>query len=176
MFDAELISLSDGQSYQHVKVCDDADLDKFGINKIFEDWTGCFFHEKKCYLVHHWKVKVIHLTRSRHRARGTIFAERLVLDGDILYSDINIIPSDSWAELGIPFYFVKQHGIAGQMAFSCQEGTFITHDTNCTSIIIQTPRKQGITDGKQPILTPLHLAKKRAIPDTRHGRILGGFG
>lgn len=176
MFHARLISLGDGQSYENVEICQDEDLDKWGINKIFENWTACFFHERKCYVVHHWKIKVIHLDREIRRGRGATHTDRLVLDGDILYSPATFIHPDNWASMGIPEFFVKRNGIAGQMAFSCPEGTFITHDTNCTSIIVADPRPTGVTSSEQPTDTAVKIMKQSNRPDTIHGRVTGGSG
>lgn len=176
MFHARLISLSDGQSYENVEICEDADLDQWGINRIFEEWTGCFFHKRRCYIVHHWKIKVIHLDREQRGGPQATHTDRLVIDGDILYAPVTFIHSDNWPSMGIPKFFVKRSGIAGQMAFSCPEGTFLTHDTNCTSIIIPDPRPSGITSSEQPVNTPKQIAKANAVPDTVHGRIIDGMG
>lgn len=172
MFHARLISLNDEQSYENVEICEDTDLNKFGINKIFEEWTGCFFHDKKCYIVHHWQIKIIHFDREQRGGPRATRIDRLVLDGNIIYAPVTFIHSDDWASLGIPEYFVKQSGITGQMVFSCAEGTFLTYDMNCTSIIMPDPRPSGITSSEQP----QQITKASAVSDTVHGRIIDGMG
>lgn len=171
MFYAELVSLSDGQSYQGVEVCEDADLDRLNIPRPFEQWTGCMFADGQCLVLHHWKFKVIHLDRIRRSGPKATRTERLILDGDIIYAPATFIHEDNWAAMGIPHFFIKRNGIAGQMAFSTPEGTFITHDTNVTSIIVPDPRPSGITSSEQPGSTPISIQKANARPDTVHGSI-----
>jgi len=173
MIYAELISLSDGQSYKDVQICEEADLDAHNIPRPFEEWTACVFtggkFKIKCLIIHHWKIKVIQLDRIRRN--GVSNSDRLILDGDITYSPVSFIHEDNWDTLGIPKFFVKRNGIAGQLAFSTQEGTFITHDTNVTSIIIPDPRPSGITKAERPAQTPQSVIKKNSMPETVHGRI-----
>lgn len=173
MFHAELISLSDGQSYENVRVCEDVDLDKYNVPRIFENWTGLFFADGKAVVFHHWKIKVIHLYRDR-RGSGSIRTSQLILDGDISYSDCTLISPSTWAAAGIPEFFVKRGGIAGQFAWSCPQGTFITHDTNVTSVIIPDPRPKGITSATQPgvdSITPKQVIRASTAPDTVHGKV-----
>ena len=172
MFDAELISLGDGQSYEHVQICEAADLVKYDIPLIFENWTGCVFADGKCFIIHHWKIKVIHLNRNQRG--GNFSAERLVLDGDITYSPVAFIDSNNWARFGIPEFFVKRSGIAGQMVWTCPQGTFITHDTNVTSIVVPDPRPKGITMAEQPgvdSVTPTQQMRAEIAPETIHGKL-----
>jgi hypothetical protein len=171
MFHAELVSLSDGQSYKDVDVCQDHDLDRLGIPKHFEEWTGCIFSQGQCLLIHHWKFKVIHLSHMRHSGPKSIHYERLILDGDIIYAPVTIIHQDNWANMGIPEFFVKRDTVLGQFAFSSPQGTFITHDINVTSLVIPDPRRQGVTRADNPSSTPFKIQKQNAIPDTIHGRI-----
>ena len=145
MFDAKLISLGDGQSYKSARVLEDSDLDKFKIDKIFEDYTGCFFADGRCIVLHHWNFKIIQLFDERKTGPNCKAADRLVLSNELIYQNIKIIPSDNWDSLNIPSFFIKRNGETGQFAFSCDNGTFITADTNITSIIMPDPRKNGIT-------------------------------
>jgi len=172
MFNAELISLGDGQSYEHVQICEADDLAKHNVPLIFENWTGCFFADNKCVVVDHWKIKVIHLTRTRNN--GFFHTDSLVLDGDIIYGPASLISYESWERLGIPEFFTRRNGIAGQMAWSCPQGTFITHDTNVTSLIIPDPRRKGITSAVQPGVdstTPKQIAQASVAPETIHGKV-----
>jgi len=147
MFNAALLSLSDGQSYKNPQICEEKDLGKFGVPQIFEEWTACFFAEGKMVVCHHWKIKVIQLDKFQRGGKNSIHVNRLILDGDISYSPVTLIHPDNWVGMNIPHFFIKRGGIAGQMTFSTPEGTFITHDTNCTSIILPDNRKKGLTSG-----------------------------
>lgn len=174
MFFAHLVSLSDGQSYEHVNVLEEQDLPKFGIPMIFENWTGCILADKKCILVHHWKFKVIQISHERVGGSKAIHVDRIVLDGDITYSPSTIIHHDNWEKFQIPHFFVKRDGIAGQLAWSCPEGTFITHDTNVSSIMIPDPRRMGITSSVQPGVdakTPKQTLRSSKAAENVHGRL-----
>lgn len=172
MFNAVLVSLSDGQSYENVQICEDADLDKFGLPRPFEEWTACIFTGRHCLIVHHWKIKVIQLDRRRRTGSNSSHTERLILDGDIVYAPATFLHEDNWLDMGIPHFFVKRNGIAGQMAWTNQEGTFITHDTNVTSIIVPDPRPRGITKSESPSITPTAVKKQSSAPETVHGQVL----
>lgn len=174
MFFAKLISLSDGQSYENAQICEEGDLAKYSIPMIFENWTGCIFADGKCVVVHHWKIKVIHLNDRLRAGSNTIKADRLILDGDIIYTPATIIHPDNYKTLEIPEFFVKRGGIAGQLAWCGHQGTFITHDTNVTSIIVPDPRKKGITSAAQPgidSVTPTQIVRAASAPDTVHGKV-----
>jgi hypothetical protein len=176
MFNAVLVSLSDGQSYENVQICEDADLDKYDIPRPFEEWTACIFADGACLIVHHWKIKVIHIDRLRRSAPGSTRTDRLILDGDIIYAPATFLHQDHWTEIGVPHFFIKRNGIAGQMAWTNAEGTFITHDTNVTSIIVPDPRPRGITSAEQPNATPTSVQKQNAKPDTIHGQVVKRLG
>jgi hypothetical protein len=174
MFFARLISLSDGQSYENAQICEETDLVKHNIPMIFENWTGCIFANGKCVIVHHWKIKVIHLNDRLRAGSNAIQAERLILDGNIIYPQPLIIHHDNYQRLGIPEFFIKRGGIAGQLAWTSHQGTFFTHDTNVTSIIVSDPRKKGITSAAQPgidSVTPTQVLRAAAAPDTVHGKV-----
>tara|TARA_R110000751_G_scaffold132023_6_gene234449 strand:- start:978 stop:1472 length:495 start_codon:yes stop_codon:yes gene_type:complete len=145
MFEAILVSLGDGQSYRDVKVLEDNDLDKYGIHRYFEEYTGCFFVDKKSIILHHWNFKLIKISGERLTGPNCKDIERIVLSSELIYQNIKIIPSENWAHLQIPLFFVKRNGESGQFAFSCDQGTFITHDSNVASMIAPDPRKSGIT-------------------------------
>lgn len=172
MFRATLVSLSDGQSYENVQVCEDADLDKYDIPRPFEEWTACLFVDGLCLIVHHWKIKVIHLDRLRRSGPKSTRTDRLILDGDITYAPATFIHEDSWSEMNIPHFFVKRNGIAGQLVWSSQEGTFITHDTNVTSIVVPDPRPSGITQSEMPFDAPISVQRQAAAPETVHGKVV----
>jgi len=149
MLKVDLVSLADGQSYRDVEICEDEDLDKLGIERVFENWTKCLFADNKCLIVHHWNIKVIRITREIKRIPNTTKLNRLILFGDIIYQDVSLVKSEDWEAHGIPEFFTKRDGIAGQMAWVCQEGTFVTHDTNVISLVNDDPRKKGITSSAQ---------------------------
>jgi len=156
MFKADLISLSEGQSYDNVSIFEDADLENLQYPKIFEDWTAtaCFSNNNQHIVTHHWKIRIIKLNSNRPVAgKGSIFVDRLVLVGDITYENVKIVHQDQWRGLGIPHFFVKRNGIAGQMAFVCEDGTYITHDTNVSSLIFNDSVQTGVTSGHKSCRT-----------------------
>lgn len=172
MFHAELLSLSDGQSYQDVKLFEDTDIDASSIPRIFEDWTACFIDNDDLIIAHHWKIKVIKISNSPILpGPGSIFADRLILDGDISYPDVNLIASDQFSKKGIPRFFIKRNGIAGQMAFVNYQGVFITHDTNVSSIIIKRSVTGGVTNGELISNSAKRISKQNTKPQTIHGKI-----
>ena len=150
MFNAELISLSDGQSYEHVAICEEEDLDKLGVPKLFEEWTTCFFADKKQILCHVWNISLIYYDRKQRSGPGAITVERIILTGDISYAPARILPVEVWRDQhNIPLYFPKRFGFEGQMVFSCGQGTILSPDINVSSIIIPnlpTPIKPGTTN------------------------------
>lgn len=138
MFKAELVALADGQSYQDVRMYEDHEIDQNGIPRIFEDWTCCFIIGGDMIIAHQWKIKVIKLFNHRILpGPNSIKIQRLVIDGDIIYQNANLISHCQYAEKSIPHYFIKRDGIAGQMAFTCDGGTFITQDTNICSLVFE---------------------------------------
>lgn len=171
MFEASLISLADGQSYENAKILESTDLLHHDIPQIFEQWTGCIIAGNNCIMVHHTKIKVILLDRQQRRSPNGINIDQVVMAGDIVYGPATIIHEEDWTKLGIPHFFVKRGGTAGQFVISCKEGTILTHDENITSLVTANPLLAGITKSDLPVDTPLKLAKASAIPDTTHGRI-----
>lgn len=167
MFFAKLVSLSDGQSYKDVEVCESSDLDIYNIPRIFEEWTGCIFVDGECIIIHHWKFRIIHVDNIKRGGANSFEAKRIILDGNIVYGPVTIIPHDTFTAQGIPHFFEHNDrgGIVGQLTFSTGEGTFITHDTNVTSLMIDNPRKFGMTGSKQGIQT--QSAKLKYTPCNR---------
>jgi hypothetical protein len=160
------MSLSDGQSYQNVLVYEDDDIAE--EDKIFEEWTKVIIADGERILLHLWKIKVIHLDKTVRSTKNSIKADRLILDGNISYQDISIIPHPEFEEAGVPHYFIGHiGGIAGQLTYSCQGGTYITHDTNVSSIIMRSSRRTGVSAASAPMISkstlPLKLARTTKI-------------
>ena len=145
MFDATLISLSDGQSYENVKVLIGDDFAKFGIPKTFRQYTGCFFTNGDAVILHQWNFKIIKVSNDRKTGPNCTSARRIILSNDLIYQDIKIIPQENWQDLNIPHLFLNKDGMDGQFAFSDSQGTYITAEPNVASMIIPDPRKVGIT-------------------------------
>lgn len=171
MFHAVRVSLSDGQSYEDVTVYEEHDLEPMGIPLIFEEWTGCISTKSERIIVHTWKMKVVHIDKNQRSSRNSTYYDRLILDGNISYENVTVIPHTEFEELGIPHYFVSRSGIAGQLTYSCQGGTYITHDTNVTSMIMRETKRTGIIASSQPSLAPQMVIRKSSMPDTVNGRI-----
>ena len=172
MFHALRVSLSDGQSYEDVIVYEEHDLEPMGIPLIFEEWTGCISTKDEKIIVHTWKMKVIHIDENRRSSRNSTYYNRLILDGNISYENVTVIPHTEFEEMGIPHYFVSRSGIAGQLTYSCQGGTYITHDTNVTSMIMREQKRTGISASAQPLLTPQKLMRQSVLPKNIQKRIV----
>lgn len=147
MFNAELISLSNGQSYDKVEIMEARknDFELREIPKPFGHMTVAFFHQGHLILSHPWCVRTIHLDRSPRKGKGAknFHFDRIVLDNDVIYTDGFYIDDDYYAELGIPDIFEDPGEVIDQVTFSCDEGIFITHDANIASIIIRNDRVNG---------------------------------
>jgi len=171
MFQVELLSMGDGQSYEHATVCEEEDLDRLNIPKPFEKWTACFFANGKCIVCHHYKIAVLHLDRHQRSGPGCVHVERVLFAGDISYAPALILPVEVWRSHGVPEYFVKEYGFEGQFVISCQQGTIITADQNVASIIVQYPKHQGITRSKHVQESVGKTVKQTAVPNTVHSKI-----
>lgn len=141
MFKALLLALSDGQSFKNVEICEQQDFEKYGIQRLFDDYTSCFFADKKCILLHNWTIKLIHL--NKEYVKGGIHSERVILDGNVSFSNITVIENDDLAKYNIPSYFGLVDG--NQFTFSCKEGTFITKSFSVASMTIENHRHVGLT-------------------------------
>jgi len=152
MFNAELISLSNGQSYDKVCILE-ARKDDFELNNVpkpFGHMTVAFYHQGKLILSHPWCVRIIHLDRRPRTGKGikNFSFERIVLDNDVIYEAGTYLDDDYYADLNIPDIFEDPGEVIDQVTFSCSEGIFITHDANISSIIMPNTRKQpGVVKG-----------------------------
>ena len=152
MFQAQLISLSNGQSYDKIEILEarKGDFETYDIPKPFGHMTVAFFHQGNLVLSHPWCVRTIHLDRHPRKGNGSrnFHFERIVLDNDVIYEDGWYIDDDYYAELGIPDIFEDPGEVIDQVTFSCSEGIFITHDANICSIIIKSTRgREGVKFG-----------------------------
>lgn len=172
MFNAVLLTLSGGQSYGDIKVLEDDDLDEFNIPKIFEQWTISFLSGNECIIAHHWEVRLIKLSNERAITNDSIDFKRIILKGDTVYDNISLVRSGSWKQLGIPNFFARINGIAGQMVFTCDEGTFITHDANIVSVIMDNNHFTGIANRSFSKYSSVkHMSKQSNKPNTVNGKI-----
>jgi len=162
MFNAHLLSLCDGQSYDNATILEDQDIIKRDLPRPFEDWTAYFIWHDKTICLHHYTIALIQLDQKRRWIEGCIEAERLILARNISYPEVLIIPRNLWADCDIPYYFIKRYGFEGQLAFTCQTGTIITVETNVSSLIFSTPPRGIIKTQPQiikPQITPLSTKK-----------------
>jgi hypothetical protein len=171
MFHVELLSLGDGQSYEHVKVLENDDLEAYNVPMVFEEWTGCFFADNKCVVCHQYNISMMLYDKQQRSGPESVRVERLLLSGERSYAPALILPTAVWFyKYNIPYYFAKRFGFEGQMVFSCKEGTIMTADTNISSIIVPFPARRAMTRGIQP--QPVgKLIKQAACPDVVHGKI-----
>lgn len=154
MFNALLISLSRGQSYDNVDILEyrKGDFEKYQVPAPFGSRTVAFFYKNDCIMAHPWGVRIIHLDTQQRGSTGekNFEFDRVILDGDISYSDGVYIDDDYFLDLGIPDLFEDPGEVIDQVVFSCNQGTFITHDANIISIIRRHPRgRRGVTKSSQ---------------------------
>lgn len=166
MFKARLISLSDGQTYQNVQICEEVDFEKYDIPKIFEEFTDCIFVDNKRIIIHNWKIRLIHLDDHKHTGCCPLHAERIILDGELSYFQICIINEMNWDKFGIPRFFGRSGNTSDQMVFSNNDGTFLTHDMSCVSLITQDVR--CVRSGH---IAQSSALRKSSSVETIHGRI-----
>lgn len=173
MFNAELVSLSDGQSYHKIKVLEYHDFERLGFARPFEEWTVGFFEGEKLIISHLWNIKIIHMDKIRRtNGKGNLHFDRLVLSGDVIYGPGTVLSTENWQASNVP-YILKRTSITGQLVFSCEEGTFVTHDADVTSLVVNKPRVTGILASQHVRDSSVRLRKVAAIPDTIHGKISG---
>jgi hypothetical protein len=150
MFNAELVSLSRGQSYRHVDVLEPKDFDSYGVPAPFGDRTIAFFAADQLIMVHPWGVRIIWYDRTPRTGNNGITIDRILIDGDVSYENCVLLSREDWLSLGLPNVF---HGPnmgpsddLDQIVFSCRDGTIITHDANIVSLIRHTHRaNRGVT-------------------------------
>lgn len=169
MFHAELISLSQGQSYDQVDILEarNGDFERLGIPKPFKEQTVAFFWKSQLLIVHPWGIRVIHLDKNSRSGGPKCFPfDRIVLDGDISYQNGTYIDDDYFAELNIPDLFEDPGEVIDQVTFSTAAGVFITHDANIVSMILQYERaSRGVTKGIK--VKPAEDISIQALPEGR---------
>lgn len=149
MFNAQLVSQSDGQSYSDVLVFEEQDLKDNNIPNIFEEWTCCMIADQQLIISHMWKMRVIKIDEHRKvTGSNSILIDKLVLDGNIVYEDVKLLDAEYWLSSNIPYYFRPWGNIAHQMVFTNRDGTFITHDTNVVGLTINDASIFGINLNK----------------------------
>lgn len=153
MFHAELISLSQGQSYDQVDILEPRtdDFERLGVPKPFKNQTIAFYWRSQLVIAHPWGIRIIHLDKNPRSGGPKCFQfDRIVLDGDVSYQNGTYIDDDYFAELQIPDLFEDPGEVIDQVTFSCSSGVYLTHDANIVSIIMQYGRaSRGVTQGKQ---------------------------
>jgi hypothetical protein len=132
MFNARHVSLSSGQSYEFPVILERKDYANYGIFDLSGPLSLCFMADGQTIVCNQWNLRTIQLDyrrRSGHKSRSF---ERLVLDKDIVYSDCTFIHQDDYEYAHIPR--IIGEGL-NQFVWSCDQGTFITHDANIVSLI-----------------------------------------
>lgn len=143
MFKAHMISLSGDLVYKNVQILMPDDIVRMGIELYFEKYTCVFFVENKCIHVNHSNINLIQLDRRQRTTPYTV--DEIIVCDEMRYMNSCIIKKDEWESRGIPTYFNGHEGLSGQFAWSNNEGTFITLDSNIISIINSDPRRTGAT-------------------------------
>jgi hypothetical protein len=170
MFQAELISLSDGQSYKNVDICLTKDLRRMGLPLLFEDYTFGFYADEQFIMGHEWNIALIHYDKQPRGGPGAVEAERILLQGDISYAPAKVFPVSTWQAMGIPFIFAPSQA-SSQCVLSCDEGTFITSDRNVASIILAAPQRRRKLNRGQAVSSVVHKMKQAAKPEVVHGKV-----
>jgi len=140
MFNAALISLTGGQSYKSVEICEFKDFDKLGIQPILGQSTSCFYSDRKCIVLHNWSIALIHLNKDH--IKSGIYINRLILSGGISFSDVTLIDQSRLGDLNIPDYFNNEQN---QFTFSHREGTFLTNSNHVITADMPNNRFVGLT-------------------------------
>jgi hypothetical protein len=139
-----MLSLNDGQSFRNVEVCEKDDLCRYDIEPMFGESTFCYYADKKCIVLHEWAIKLIQVN-SDYIKNDYLTSERLVLEGNITFSPVNIIPLSEIHKYDIPNIIDTNNMRGGQFTFSCRDGTFITYVSNVASLVIDNNRNVGPT-------------------------------
>ena len=131
MIQAELISLSNGQSYRNVDIYEEVQ----NPHQAFQNYFLQFNHNLDTIFVHFVNIKVIKLSSQRFRPKlSTTKADRLIIDGDVIYENVDILND---CEQNIPTIFGTEDGIIEQIAFTNKEGLFIIRCANVASLILK---------------------------------------
>lgn len=144
MFQAQSISLCQGISYDNVWIAEQPDYITYNIPQVFATHPVVFWHQDKMCISHASNVRVIKLDSIKRKfpQPENIAFSRIVMNGDIVYESGSILHQKYYIDNGIPLLFQDEHKIFEQLVFNCSDGTFITHDINiCTVILNDSKRK-----------------------------------
>lgn len=173
MFNALLLSLDAGQSYKNVKVLQPDDFARFNYPSPFEEWTIGFLHEDNIFLAHIWNICVIHLDKQERSGPGSYHADRIVLSNDVIYQNCTVLPVEVWTAAGVPSITTTSLGITGQLVFSCQHGTFLTHDATVSTIIMKNNfRQPPIVSTQYVSMSTKQIEKDANRPQSIHSKII----
>jgi hypothetical protein len=144
MLYAYSISLCQGISYDNVYIAEEADYQTYNIPRVFPTHAVVFWHHGKMVISHASNVRVIKIdqTRKKYPQQDNVAFNRLVLNGDIVYENGVILDPKYHAECGIPTLFQDEHKLFDQIAFTCADGVYVTHDINIASIIIEEEKRK----------------------------------
>ncbi len=125
-FTAKLIGLAaNGPTYSNPKICLDPDPE----SPLGED-TISFVADGKSVLTTRGLVGLIHLHANGFQRRKHGFYNRIVLNGSLVYTQINILSPSRYEQHGVPDVFGEH-----QLVFTCQQGLFITKKGQVVSLI-----------------------------------------
>lgn len=132
MFNARQITLSSGSTYDMPVVLEPADYINYGVYGACGPLNLCFLADGGTVVLNQLNLSTIKLDgRKRDGRRDRTFA-KLVLNKEIIFTDIKVISPDDYEYANIPKII---GGGLNQFTWSCAEGTFITHDANIVSLV-----------------------------------------
>ena len=137
MYEAALISLTDGQSFSDVKIIDPEEYEKHRVPNILEDFTFAFIHRNKLIITNIYNVKIVIYKRHPINVPGCIPFKRVTLTGAVSYGPGKIIHECDLEHYGIPLIFTKRNGVQGQLTMVTQQGVLLVSDYSVSIIALQ---------------------------------------
>lgn len=164
------ISLSNGQSYQDIVILEAEDITNLSLPMPLEEYYLYIKHNNDLLLIHMWNVKIIKLDdKHRKPSPGSCIADRLIIDGDIIFQNVTCVKNCEYKQKGIPIIFQPENGISQQFVYSCKEGTYITRPYNVTSLIYQEYSSRTIKTATCPMIQA-HKTQKVAKTRIKRNR------
>ena len=91
MFNAQHISLASGQSYEFPTILERGDYGVYGIYDLSGPLSLCFLADGMTVVLNQWNLRVLKLDGNRRSGRSDVHFDRLLMDKDIVYTDVNVI-------------------------------------------------------------------------------------
>jgi len=132
-------------TYDNVQIALPTEVEDIGFDPPLGHHTIMFRYQGNWHCCHSWNLKLIHLSRGRLSLPRLIPFKRLVIDSDKIYGPGMFATNKMLAEYGVNEYW--ERAIESQVAFSCQEGIFITTDYAISNLIFMPGQPPRDPDG-----------------------------